>query len=138
MTKNDCSSGMVQWPTPNDSRYRSSGEGGLVAYAVWDVLSYEQNRALVCRTNLRMSLRIDGVLAGSSGLGAGRFDNRQYNEELDAVVLLGSTSATPWDEEAGHYFTVTEKDLTEEGQQVLKTLSAVYGAAPVILTILDT
>jgi len=61
-----------------------------------------------------------------------------YSHPMLATVLLGSTSASLWDEQGERFFEATHDDLTYQGKVLYEVFKNAYGVEPVILTFLDT
>lgn len=153
MTRHDPSSqaGWVKWPSNEDaSPFRDGGEGGMTAYAAWSPSLEDPkdwgNRALVCCDGLTAFVAEAEVFLGATGPDAGEYHLAGWRSEsegtsgyyVEAVILLGSTGGTWFDEGEGLHFLPTVADLSETGQAVLRSLSELYGLEPVILTFLDT
>jgi hypothetical protein len=56
-----------------------------------------------------------------------------------AVIILGSTDWSGWNESKGRYWTCKFDDLTEEGKALYKQIEALYPRCELhLLTFLDT
>lgn len=145
----------VQWPVPDFDEdgsafhqdYQSTGEGGLMVYAVWGYYGQEAPSFLS-----EVSLDMKEVLVSVHGPEAERITRNEIenqrarnrgqeepNPELySAVVLLGSTEASLYSERLDSYFQVTRDELTEKGLTILEGLESLYGREATLLTFLDT
>ncbi|MFH9606796.1 hypothetical protein [Streptomyces sp. NPDC017448] len=140
-------SGWVNWPTDNSGDFRDGGEGGMSAYASWAPPD-GNNLAAVCSVGLSVKMLINETFVSATGPDAesythtGWWDGKKDWEDTgyftDAVLLLGSTGGSWWNEEAGRYFQVSEDHLTDLGRAVLAALTDLYGFPPNIFTFLDT
>jgi len=142
---------IVEWTSHDDDRYQDTGEGGLFAYAFWDAPKAE------CFLESQGVIGIGDVMVDAIGPMGHEFHdqiNRYY--ELtnsgtsydDAVretqivfggmLFLGSTRHSLFDDEAGKYFFVQERNLTDEGLALVRATSKLYGTEPTYVTFLDT
>lgn len=145
---------LVNWPGWDpDFGYRDSGEGGLFAYAVWDLPAetdcvVDTHPALglgdvrvAAHGPLRPDFEEQDVRNRSADWGtAESYSAHEHHVEASfgTVVFLGSTGGSFFSEHRGEYFSVTAEDLTETGTTLVATLSTVYGSEPTFVTYLDT
>jgi hypothetical protein len=144
---------LVNWPVPStepeDSDWRSTGEGGMFAYAVWPTQSAE------CMVDVRPQMPLPDVMVRAYGPMEPAFEaqsrNHRYNpdanfyeeafndmEEVGTAVFLGSTYASLVEHGGGSYFSVEASALTEAGAAMVAALTEAYGTEPTFVTYLDT
>jgi len=64
---------------------------------------------------------------------------KYQSEDYLAILTIGSTGWSGWDEAAGHYWECTEDNLTEGGKELIMVLRALYKGCEIELqTWLDT
>ena len=143
---------LINWPD-NNPEYEGTGENGLLAYAVWPYYSMKTETAVTSETTLRFY----ELFVSAEGPQASQIESfiddlrkkvikssvpeEEWRMQFGAVLLLGTTStsyAMETDLSNSGYFNVTEDSLTEEGQELLNTLSALYECEPTLITFLDT
>lgn len=140
---------LVNWPgSYDDSEYRDTGEGGLFAYAVWNLPPKNECTVDTAPALAKADVLVDAIgplftdfAHQSRGLSrTGDFDLDEHNSEisLGTVVFLGSTGASLYDEHDGDYFKVVRESLTEDGTKLVNTLTNHYGTEPTFVTYLDT
>jgi len=134
----------VNWPevdwSEENSQYTSTGEGGLTVYAVWD--AYLNAPTVLPEATLKMT----EVFVKAYGPSADRisrviWDMRASDEReliLSAVIPLGATSTSIFNEWTGEYWSADRHDLTDTGLELLTSLEKLIGAEATLLTLLDT
>lgn len=146
----DQSVSFVKWPIPGFTSLENTGEGGLGVYLL--VPEYENDEGWSeCAIDMA-TFKVHGVVVlgqqeierklwGWSQYDEGRSwsARRDYDRDMAAVVCMGTTGGSWYDQEgASGYFKAGYADFTEEGQTLYDLLIKLYGRKPYILTLLDT
>jgi len=135
----------VNWPESDyqdEFAYQSSGEGGLMVYAVWPFYATKTPTVIP-----PVTLSLHDVLTGAEGPLAEKVEKfhwdcvrtqpENWTMEFASAVLLGSTYSSL--HLAGHgYFSVARSDLTDETSKLLEALERIHGGEATLITLLDT
>lgn len=138
--------GYVNFPV-NDPSWEFTGEGGMfVRLVVEDV----ENTFMQCCGGHSNVVIYDESFVGTDKEERYHFPrlNRQFKSDDPykytsipylAILTIGSTGWSGWNEEHGYYWKCAEEDLTEKGKELLEALKALYPGCRIDLqTWLDT
>lgn len=134
---------LIEWPKP-EGKFTDTGEGRLHALALFRGRDEEKefstgSAAYTTKPSVITSIA-DGEIEQADIFPSYKLVNADpkldnlISAPFRAVVMLGSTEHSLWDNSAGEYYGITSGSLTEKGEMLLRILEEVYGAPAIFIT----
>lgn len=136
----------VSWPPTgreDEDYYYSTGEGGLMVYAVWGYLNAPSCLNDVYLDTSEVFVSAEGPLAEQITRHQREAVKSQsdWNLRVSAAVLIASTEESIYSNSpitGGNYFGVDRNSLTVSGLTIVSALEELYGEPATLVTFLDT